>query len=632
MIEQLSIAQSKIVRAPLGNALQVLASAGSGKTRVLTERVRFVVETATRGSVIALTFTNKAADEMLERLEEGSSIRERTWIATIHSVAQRILESYGYTIGLPKELHIYERDQDRMEVFIHSLREQGINIDDYLNIDDEREKRNREKIMSQYLTAFSYIKRELLTEEDVSNVYSNTPRMWNIFQDYQSALLESGGVDFDDILLYAHKILLNQDPVSRIYQKKYIAVFVDEAQDLNRAQYEFIKVLCGNKIKDVMMVGDSNQMIYGFNGSSSNFFIKHFKDDFLPDVYHLIENYRSSKAIIELANKIKPNSQVGVIAALEGIKKLIALPDEQAEATWVCNKIEKIINAVSLPEIEGAVDYSNFVVIGRNRFVFKALEEEMKNRKIPFHLKRSDRNETPVSLIGKVIDLAVRVKINPKDWVDAKKLFNLIDFIDKSESKDLFLIDEIRDKVELSQIKNKDVVLLALNSISKLDLDYPNFIKFCSDLKLELHSLGSNEEDSSKAEEIALGIKDIEQLSSMWLRFKKKGLGESLLSFRNALSLGQLSEDRKNTGVMLSTVHTMKGLEKDIVFLVGMCEGVFPDYRAKTFAEIEEERNNAFVAVTRSRRWIFISYPEKRMMPWGDFKYHAASRFFVEMK
>lgn len=632
MIEQLSIAQSKIVRAPLGNALQVLASAGSGKTRVLTERVRFVVETATRGSVIALTFTNKAADEMLERLEEGSSIRERTWIATIHSVAQRILESYGYTIGLPKELHIYERDQDRMEVFIHSLREQGINIDDYLNIDDEKEKRNREKIMSQYLTAFSYIKRELLTEEEVSNVYSNTPRMWNIFQDYQSALLESGGVDFDDILLYAHKILLNQDPVSRIYQKKYIAVFVDEAQDLNRAQYEFIKVLCGNKIKDVMMVGDSNQMIYGFNGSSSNFFIKHFKDDFLPDVYHLIENYRSSKAIIELANKIKPNSQVGVIAALEGIKKLIALPDEQAEATWVCNKIEKIINAVSLPEIEGAVDYSNFVVIGRNRFVFKALEEEMKNRKIPFHLKRSDRNETPVSLIGKVIDLAVRVKINPKDWVDAKKLFNLIDFIDKSESKDLFLIDEIRDKVELSQIKNKDVVLLALNSISKLDLDYPNFIKFCSDLKLELHSLGSNEEDSSKAEEIALGIKDIEQLSSMWLRFKKKGLGESLLSFRNALSLGQLSEDRKNTGVMLSTVHTMKGLEKDIVFLVGMCEGVFPDYRAKTFAEIEEERNNAFVAVTRSRRWIFISYPEKRMMPWGDFKYHAASRFFVEMK
>lgn len=632
MIEQLSIAQSKIVRAPLGNALQVLASAGSGKTRVLTERVRFVIETATRGSVIALTFTNKAADEMLERLEEGSSIRDRTWIATIHSVAQRILESYGYTIGLPKELHIYERDQDRMEVFIHSLREQGINIDDYLNIDDEREKRNREKIMSQYLTAFSYIKRELLTEEEVSNVYSNTPRMWNIFQDYQSALLESGGVDFDDILLYAHKILLNQDPVSRIYQKKYIAVFVDEAQDLNRAQYEFIKVLCGNKIKDVMMVGDSNQMIYGFNGSSSNFFIKHFKDDFLPDVYHLIENYRSSKAIIELANKIKPNSQVGVIAALEGIKKLIALPDEQAEATWVCNKIEKIINAVSLPEIEGAVDYSNFVVIGRNRFVFKALEEEMKNRKIPFHLKRSDRNETPVSLIGKVIDLAVRVKINPKDWVDAKKLFNLIDFIDKSESKDLFLIDEIRGKVELSQIKNKDVVLLALNSISKLDLDYPNFIKFCSDLKLELHSLGSNEEDSSKAEEIALGIKDIEQLSSMWLRFKKKGLGESLLSFRNALSLGQLSEDRKNTGVMLSTVHTMKGLEKDIVFLVGMCEGVFPDYRAKTFAEIEEERNNAFVAVTRSRRWIFISYPEKRMMPWGDFKYHAASRFFVEMK
>ncbi|MBA0035486.1 ATP-dependent helicase [Pantoea sp. BIGb0393] len=632
MIEQLSIAQSNIVRAPLGNALQVLASAGSGKTRVLTERVRFIIQSAPRGGVIALTFTNKAADEMMERLDEGLFIKERTWIATIHSVAQRILESYGYTIGLPKELHIYERDQDRMEVFIHSLREQGINIDEYLNIDDEREKRNREKIMSQYLTAFSYIKRELLTEEDVNNLYSNTPRMWSVFQDYQSALLESGGVDFDDILLYAHKILLNQEPVSRIYQKKYIAVFVDEAQDLNRAQYEFIKVLCGNKIKDVMMVGDSNQMIYGFNGSSSDFFIKKFKEDFSPIVYHLIENYRSSKAIIQLANKIKPNSQVGVIAALDGIKKLIALPDEEAEATWVCNKIEKIINSESLSEIEGAVDYSNFVVIGRNRFVFKAIEKEMKIRKIPFYLKRSDRNEMPASLIGRVIDLAMRVKINPKDWVDAKKLFNLIDLLNQSEAKDLFLIDEILGKVKISQVKNKDVILLALNAISNLDLDYPNLIKFCSDLKSELNSLGVNEKDSSKAEEIALGIKDIEQLNSMWLQFKRKGLGDSLLSFKNALSLGQLSGDGINKGVMLSTVHTMKGLEKDIVFLVGMCEGVFPDYRAKTKAEIEEERNSAFVAVTRSRRWIFISYPEKRMMPWGDFKYHAASRFFEEMK
>ncbi|EJI7085570.1 UvrD-helicase domain-containing protein, partial [Escherichia coli] len=285
MIDNLSQSQIEVVKAPMGGAIQVLASAGSGKTRVLTERVRFILNNSARGSVVALTFTNKAADEMLERLDDGSENRDRIWIATIHSVAQRVLESYGYTIGLPKELHIFERDQDRMEVFLHSLREQGVNIDEYLDVEDVREKRNREKIISQYLNVFSIIKRELLTEDEVKIKFSSNPRIWNIYQDYQSALLESGGVDFDDILLYAHKILLNQDSVARIYQKKYVALFVDEAQDLNRAQYEFIKVLCGDKIKDVMMVGDSDQMIYGFNGSSSDYFIKSFVKDFTPKIY-----------------------------------------------------------------------------------------------------------------------------------------------------------------------------------------------------------------------------------------------------------------------------------------------------------------------------------------------------------
>ncbi|WP_449555892.1 ATP-dependent helicase [Huaxiibacter chinensis] len=627
----LSAAQLEIVRASTGRAMQVLASAGSGKTRVLTERVRHIIEHAIRGSVIALTFTNKAADEMLERLDNGSSVRDRCWIATIHSVAQRVLESYGYTIGLPTELHIFERDQDRMEVFLHSLRGQGINIDDYLNVNDLRERRSREKIMGQYLNVFSHIKRELLTEEDVLAKYKNNSRMWNIYQDYQSALLESGGIDFDDILLYAHKILLNQESVSRIYQKKYIAMFVDEAQDLNRAQYEFIKAFCGEKIKDILMVGDSNQMIYGFNGSSSDYFMSSFKKDFNPITYKLTENYRSSEKVIELANKIKPNSQNGVHAALKGFKKLAALPDEVTEASWVCDHIEEILRVKSHPEIEGIIDFSKIVVIGRNRFVFRAIEDEMKNREIPYFLKRSERNEQPVSLVGKVIDLALRVKINSKDWVDGKKLFSLIGLESNSESSNTYEIGDVYKRVINSEVKDHDIILPVLRAIDSLDFDTPNFIKICSELKVELEQLGFTSSNPVREEDIALGINEVDQLQSMWLRFKRKGLGETLYSFRNALALGQLNEDGSNRGIMLSTVHTMKGLEKDIVFLVGMCEGVFPDYRAISQADIEEERNSAFVAVTRSRRWIYISYPEKRMMPWGDFKYHTASRFFDEM-
>lgn len=632
MTDYLSQAQKEVVEAPLGAALQVLASAGSGKTRVLTERVRHILNNSSRGSVIALTFTNKAADEMLERLDDGSENRDRMWIATIHSVAQRVLESYGYTIGLPKELHIFERDQDRMEVFLQSLRKQGVNIDEYLDVEDVREKRNREKIMSRYLTVFSVIKREFLNEDEVKEKYNSSPRIWNIYQDYQSALLESGGVDFDDILLYAHKILLSQESVSRIYQKKYIALFVDEAQDLNRAQYEFIKALCGEKIKDVMMVGDSDQMIYGFNGSSSDFFIKSFSKDFSPVIYSLNENYRSSRAVIELANKIKPNTQVSVNAAIEGFKNLKVLPDEESEAVWICDIIEKLIQLKKHPDIEGEIDFSKMVVIGRNRFVFKAIENEMEIRGIQHFLKRSDRNEEYVSLIGKVIDLAMRVKINPKDWVDGKKLYKLIGLNPSLEGGNTYELSEIIRNINKSNNKDKQLISLVLSCVEDLSLDAPNLLKFCLELKKELLKLGSITHDSSKEEDMALGVSDIEQLQSMWNRFRRKGLGDNLSSFRNALALGQLNNESSNKGIMLSTVHTMKGLEKDIVFLVGMCEGVFPDYRAKSKIELDEERNNAFVAVTRSRRWIYVSYPEKRMMPWGDYKYHNASRFFIDMQ
>ncbi len=136
---QLSHAQKQIVEAPITGAIQVLASAGSGKTRVLTERVRFILEHTKKEGAIALTFTNKAAEEMQNRLADCDEAEDRAWIATIHSVAQRILEQYGHTIGLPKELHIYERDKDRMEVFVQSLRDDGVDIDEYLSIEDKKD-------------------------------------------------------------------------------------------------------------------------------------------------------------------------------------------------------------------------------------------------------------------------------------------------------------------------------------------------------------------------------------------------------------------------------------------------------------------------------------------------------------
>ncbi|HBB0997967.1 TPA: UvrD-helicase domain-containing protein, partial [Escherichia coli] len=215
----LSNAQRQIVEAPMDIAIQVLASAGSGKTRVLTERVRYILNNTKRDAVIALTFTNKAAEEMSSRLSDFDPDEDRVWIATIHSVAQRILEKYGHTIGLPSDLYIYDRDKDRMEVFMQSLREDGIDIDEYLSIADSKELKNRERNLQSYMDIFSKIKRELLTEFEVSELYPDN-NIWKIYQDYQASLLNSGGIDYDDILVYAHRILLTHDWIAKIYRSK----------------------------------------------------------------------------------------------------------------------------------------------------------------------------------------------------------------------------------------------------------------------------------------------------------------------------------------------------------------------------------------------------------------------------
>lgn len=141
-----------------------------------------------------------------------------------------------------------------------------------------------------------------------------------------------------------------------------------------------------------------------------------------------------------------------------------------------------------------------------------------------------------------------------------------------------------------------------------------------------------SEVPDDKSEDIKLSLEELKEFSGMWTRFKRKGFGDSLVAFRNALALGQLSESSIDEGLTLSTVHTMKGLEKDIVFLIGMCEGVFPDYRARTAKELDEERNNAFVAVTRAKRWLYVSYPKQRMMPWGDLRFQQKSRFISEIE
>lgn len=628
----LSNAQRQIVEAPLDIAIQVLASAGSGKTRVLTERVRHILRETKKEGVIALTFTNKAADEMRARLADSEQAEDRAWIATIHSVAQRILEKYGHTVGLPSELHIYDRDKDRMEVFMQSLREDGIDIDDYLNIYDSKELKNREKNLQSYMDIFSKIKRELLTESEVTELYPNS-NIWKIYTDYQTALLGSGGIDYDDILVCAHRILLDHDWIAKIYRSQYKHVCVDEAQDLNKAQYEFIKMLCGDVIKSVLMVGDPNQMIYGFNGSSKDYLCTHFVEDFTPQKFELKENYRSTKAVIRAANKLRPGSQTEIDYALEGGIKISEFDSEENEAAAIVATIKNLLDLKVHDEIEGEISLGNMVVIGRNRFVFSKLEKCLQDNSIPYSLRKGERQLEPSTRFGKVLDYAIRVKLNSKNWVDGKKLCQVLG-ISEPDNWSKNVLQDLAAKIVSSADDYSEIFQKQLSAIDNLDVDNPKIPKLVKDFNALLASLVENHNGASdeRTEDVKLSLEELDEFNRTWTRFKRKGLGDSLVAFRNALALGQLSDNAFDDGLTLSTVHTMKGLEKDIVFLIGMCEGVFPDYRANTAKELDEERNNAFVAVTRAKRWLYVSYPRQRMMPWGDIKFQRKSRFVTEIE
>lgn len=628
----LSPSQANIVRSPIGKPIQVLASAGSGKTRVLTERVRYILENTKKDGVIALTFTNKAAEEMSARLVDFEYVEDRAWIATIHSVAQRILEKYGHTVGLPSELHIYDRDKDRMEVFMQSLREDGIDIDDYLSISDSKELKNRERNLQSYMDIFSKIKRELLTESEVAELYPNN-NIWKIYTDYQSALLNSGGIDYDDILVRAHKILLDHDWIAKIYRSQYKHVCVDEAQDLNKAQYEFIKVLCGDAIKSILMVGDPNQMIYGFNGSSKDYLCSRFVEDFTPQKFELKENYRSTKAVIRVANKLRPGSQTEMDYALEGEVKISEFDSEEDEAAAIVATIRYLLDLKVHDEIEGEISLGNMVVIGRNRFVFSKLEKCLQDNSIPYSLRKGERQLEPSTRFGKVLDYAIRVKLNSKDWVDGKKLCQVLG-ISEPGNWTANVLQDLAEKISSSADDYSEIFQKLLSAIDNLDVDNPKIPKLVKDFNALLALLVKNHNGASdeRTEDVKLSLEELDEFNCTWTRFKRKGLGDSLVAFRNALALGQLSDNALDEGLTLSTVHTMKGLEKDVVFLIGMCEGVFPDYRANTAKELDEERNNAFVAVTRAKRWLYISYPKQRMMPWGDRKFQRKSRFVTEIE
>lgn len=607
---QLSQKQLQIVNHKDG-ALLVEAGPGSGKTRVLIERIKCLLSSSKRGKVLALTFSNLAADEMKDRLSEDRAFEEqldRVTAGTIHSFCLDLVQSRGNLIGLNSDMVLFESEDDRKTVLKDVFLENQ-NLKDFLV-----RQQDKNQIIQRILQLITEQKKRFVLPENCS-VKDPFPL---IYSEYNQKLIDQNAMDFDDILFFAYRILTENPSVVRVYNSLYRYICIDEAQDLNFAQYEVIKALCGDSFNNVMMVGDANQSIYGFNGSDSDFMTKSFVDDFSPVIYKLNDNYRSAKRIVEFANRLEHYDSV-TNYVYDGELLAKKLEDESAEAKFVADKIEELIQN-GHPDVEGQLSVNRMAVIARNKYVFSHLEKELSDRNIPFSFKKNSTSIDNESEYMKVFGLAIRILINRKDYIHLTQLKKVVGFSDNiaNNKNGITILKEVLAKTDYESM------IPALEALSKEVLNFSTALN-CLD-----NILSSFDDD-----ERYLISMDIQQWRNHWNKYRMLVPRENrtLTSFRNQISLGKTREAEDNNGIALLTAHMSKGLQFDVVFIIGLSEGTFPDYRAikADGSQLSQEMNNMYVAVTRAKRLCYMTYPEKKRMPWGDIKYQSPSRYIKDI-
>ena len=618
--------QLKIVN-HIDGALLVIAGPGSGKTRVLTERITNLLNIGKK-RILALTFSNKAAEEISERIEQSidEELHDNVLVGTIHSFCLDVVMNRGNLIGLPNGLVIFESDVDKLEI----MKRIAYEIPELRN--EILMSNGKSNILKNYLKQISEYKQNFVTPEvllDSNN--DNEVEFAKIYEAYNNMMLSQRALDFDDILFYAYRIFIERPQIAKSYTRLYKYIFVDEAQDLNEAQYKVIRALC-KEFENIMMVGDPAQSIYGFNGSNSEFMTNHFKRDFQPTEFKLVENFRSTRKIIDAAKKIQTNVDSSAVYPLEGELLVHKFLNETDEALWILNKIKKLI-AEGSKWVENPISYENIAIIARNRYVLSKVQEILVQNNIPVNQGAASRSIESESIAIKVFEAGLRVIINPYDNVHFNQIIGLIKYkniidisSDSSYLEMLLKLDDIN--IDAAYIHIFNTVKRAWKIL--LD-DEEHFSKALNAIVVQLVKQEINDDELDENEQYLIQ-KDIEMWREHWQKYCSQSVaGQRTLShFRNQVSLGK-TQSYDNSGLSLLTVHMSKGLEYDIVFLIGLNEGTFPDYRAKIHKEQKEELNNMFVAITRARRVCYITYPQYKIMPWGDSKYQFPSSFISKM-
>lgn len=610
----LTQSQQSVVAHDFGPLL-VVAGPGAGKTRVLVERVRRLLEGPGHFRILALTFTNKAANEMKERIVDIPEVSQRSFIGTMHSFCMEVLENRGKAIGLPRSLHIFESFADRKEVLAQAIRDDPL-LSSLLQ--KEGGPKEQARALSRWLAAISEFKSNLVVPEFVDE-----QEMRLIYEAYDGGLRASSAVDFDDLLLLAYRIFEEAPKIGGFYRRQFRYICVDEAQDINEAQYRLLCALCGKDHRNVMLVGDPKQAIYVWNGADPKY-LDLFKKDFAAKEVTLEENFRSSRAVVQAAMVLNPSYSVDARTPLQGNLTLEARPDEAEEANFVCEQL-KSLQVTGHPDVEGPIDGSRCAILGRNRYVFAALEEELSRRGIEYHKKLATGAYQSESSLIRQFELALRVVSNPHDRLHLGRLAKEWELkIDANAIRSTLATDPDDGLQLLAAVSGKSNDTHAAVIHGAVEAIFAGRAAPRVGRAFDLLKASAQEmEDAPRA----LVLEDVRAWRRHWDQFiRGRSSSGSLQQFLSQLALGT-TEQARGEGVALLTVHSSKGMEFDVVFVIGLCEGVFPDYRA-TGEQLLEENRSAFVAVTRARRLLYLSYPKERMMPWGDTRKQIPSRYW----
>ena len=615
--------------------LLMLAGAGTGKTRSLTHRIAYLIEEAgvNPWNILAITFTNKAADEMRERacnlVGAGS---ENLWISTFHATCSRILRRHIDLIGYDRNFTIYDANDQKslMKEVMKSMK-----ID------------NKQFPEKAVLSEISAAKDECKSPSDYKNEFADDFRrkkIGEIYEQYQKRLRENNALDFDDLLVKTVELFQTNPDILEYYQDRFRYIMVDEYQDTNTVQFIFVSLLA-RKYRNLCVVGDDDQSIYKFRGANI-YNILNFEKIF-PDarVIRLEQNYRSTKNILDAAN--------GVIVNNKGRKeKKLWTENVQGELVHFkqydteYEEAEGVVSRINFLAMRG-VAYEDMAILYRTNAQSRIFEEKLKQRGIPYAIVRGisfyDRKEIKdLMSYLKVVDsgmddLAVKRIINvPKrgigqttvDRIQAYAIQNQISFLEA-----VFQADCIPDLGRAtSKIKKFGEMIRNFRDYS-MENDISELLSYIIDVTGYKNDLEAEGTDESRSR-----LEDIDELFNDIIYFEDTQEDPNLTDFlaekdMYTLNAGIDNLEQDRTKVRLMTLHNAKGLEFSNVFLGGMEEGVFPGYGAMISGdetEIEEERRLCYVGITRAKERLFLSAARRRMMR-GQSQYNRVSRFVDEI-